>query len=1047
MKLRHPDEFSDSSDYMNKAIPRPVLESFFLNLTSRNEQDDFESFAFKLAQKEIIPNLKPNTGPAGGGDGKTDAEEFPVSELVAAAFYVGFMDAAKKKSTALAISAKAKWKQKIRDDAREIASTGRKFDTVYFISSRYIKADQLKSLEKEVKDAYVFEAHILDLSWILDRIYEGKRLELVLDNLKVDPVESSRIVLGPNDSRREIQILNLEEKITNAIKDELVTHGIVEDSIDASELAREQQSPQVEVVGKHDRSIRLADKFGSKMQKFKSRYQYCWTLFWWYEDYTTFKKVYVEAEKYALEAGGIDNLEHLSSLRQLLASIRNGNKVLVPKAFYEEHTKKLKEALESLADDDQAPSTSLFSRLLIEQIIISDKVYAREVIDDSIGVLNKMLDQSKGLVGFPFRFLAENVKMMGEYYDYNQGYEDLFKRMTDTVREREGNSESARLMLDRANTLFDKDQQYRTIQVLGASLEHLHTEETVEDATDALILMGRAYASVGLIWAARGSFLSAASLATAEFYKSEKPDERILESYDKILQSEVRLGRISQAFQWFELLTVFVQMLSDDEWNLDNVYKHLMMVDMMLGATILTTENNPSVLSDVINISNLVGLDNTSIASLYMLGQEALLPPEFTENIAPEDYDRHFKAWALQVDDDFVAKEVLTYDKEDILLKTRILGMEVTVQTKNDDLLIITSESILGALEGILATTILNDGIARESEITIEVKKSINGISKALISHSISEKNAHPHFEVYVNDFNPNSIPVAKQHGITEQIFHLLADVIASSITFKDLNEALRQIFVSERSISRALNFTSSFVRLGNVVGFKPKFRLKDWAAEINNQVEYTVNDIKPPLKRTDIKAEKNGSKKELKNANQQHLEVLSVIRNSLWDEAKWKAVVYSGSVSGETPPLIAIAFTNPEAGKKIFEDWYKRFGDFDSKDDIRISIVKEVDPLNLAYYRVGISQEIENVKDRIKGQFVTSPTRIHTMTPSSLVNLDRFEKDYLRFGTYYIAQGVMDSETSFRVDESIVIQKRKINIIKASDIKPNDPDSPMLHN
>jgi hypothetical protein len=40
-----------------------------------------------LAQLELAPNLRVQTGPVGGGDAKADIETYPVSELMGIRFY------------------------------------------------------------------------------------------------------------------------------------------------------------------------------------------------------------------------------------------------------------------------------------------------------------------------------------------------------------------------------------------------------------------------------------------------------------------------------------------------------------------------------------------------------------------------------------------------------------------------------------------------------------------------------------------------------------------------------------------------------------------------------------------------------------------------------------------------------------------------------------------------------------------------------------------------------------------------------------------------
>ncbi len=42
-----------------------------IKLSTNQKQDEFETFCRRLSEKYIAPNLIPQVGPTGGGDGKT----------------------------------------------------------------------------------------------------------------------------------------------------------------------------------------------------------------------------------------------------------------------------------------------------------------------------------------------------------------------------------------------------------------------------------------------------------------------------------------------------------------------------------------------------------------------------------------------------------------------------------------------------------------------------------------------------------------------------------------------------------------------------------------------------------------------------------------------------------------------------------------------------------------------------------------------------------------------------------------------------------------
>jgi hypothetical protein len=94
---RRPYLFSDSQTRTEFGLTREVLSYHLETLTSRSEEATFERFARKLAEAEICPNLRPNTGPTGGGDSKADTETYPVGEEVALRWYYGEQAAASER--------------------------------------------------------------------------------------------------------------------------------------------------------------------------------------------------------------------------------------------------------------------------------------------------------------------------------------------------------------------------------------------------------------------------------------------------------------------------------------------------------------------------------------------------------------------------------------------------------------------------------------------------------------------------------------------------------------------------------------------------------------------------------------------------------------------------------------------------------------------------------------------------------------------------------------------------------------------------------------
>src|ERR1041385_6783069 len=83
MRGRRPELYSDSKEAVVARVSKEVFEYHLDTLTSRKQETEFEHFCRRLAEKELCPNLLPQTGPTGGGDSKVDTETYPVSDKIA----------------------------------------------------------------------------------------------------------------------------------------------------------------------------------------------------------------------------------------------------------------------------------------------------------------------------------------------------------------------------------------------------------------------------------------------------------------------------------------------------------------------------------------------------------------------------------------------------------------------------------------------------------------------------------------------------------------------------------------------------------------------------------------------------------------------------------------------------------------------------------------------------------------------------------------------------------------------------------------------------
>lgn len=174
-----------------------------------------------------------------------------------------------------------------------------------------------------------------------------------------------------------------------------------------------------------------------------------------------------------------------------------------------------------------------------------------------------------------------------------------------------------------------------------------------------------------------------------------------------------------------------------------------------------------------------------------------------------------------------------------------------------------------------------------------------------------------------------------------------------------------------------------------------------------------------------------------------------------LWDEAKWRGVFVRIYESG--PPDLGLAFLNETAARKIFEQWHRRYGDRDSFEELRISIIEGNVQGEQPGYSVHVGIDLENTIKRYReaGLTVNSDrdgfltlTRIHRMNPSpGSRNLESFKQAYRHFKAYTLIPGILKADQSDVIPfHDLGIYKSAIHFRRVEEIGPNDEDSVVLH-
>ena len=242
-------------------------------------------------------------------------------------------------------------------------------------------------------------------------------------------------------------------------------------------------------------------------------YDKAWTAVWWYEDYALFSDLYSYVEKHTSGTPNSHELELLSNLWHVLYAVVRTEQFDETTSELTARTDTLAGELQRLSEEENWPSSALHAKslLLSMRLLLSSPDRRASIFRD----IDEVIRQSAGLIGFSLESLANVLTEMGRLIGSCSEYDELFTTMVEVTSARKGDVAAARMLLRRGAQQLDEDYPVGAIRTIGLALAKLFTYETHDDIVHALSLCGSAYERIGLLWAARGVTLAAASLATS----------------------------------------------------------------------------------------------------------------------------------------------------------------------------------------------------------------------------------------------------------------------------------------------------------------------------------------------------------------------------------------------------------------------------------------------------------------------------------------------------------------------------------------------------
>lgn len=983
LRARRPEQFSDSVKLQEATIDRLMLEYHFETLNNRSQELEFEIFVRKLCEREICPNLVAQTGPTAGGDGKTDTETYPVASQIA--FFWGLNEAPESERWAFGVSTQKDWKTKCTKDVESIMSTGRGYSRIFCVSSRFIKNSLRAQLQDDLSQKHGVTVTILDRTWLLDKTLQPKNQQLAIDYLGLTGSIESKIQIGPFDADKQIQLADIERQIEQIEDPSRLTLSQVDLYTKRAIIYKELERDAVAVEHQFNLAVRTAKKFGTQRQHFESLYQLTWAAYWWLENAELFEDTFEKALGVAQETDNVEVWENVVTLFNLVVTTHRDGKCTLDVACIEAT---IREKLNSIAGDADMISGALQAKT---SLALLDLLAAKseEQVNNTFRSLGTIADSAHKLIGYPMARLVNLLEELDVAFGDLKAYEDLMDKLIDDAGERENSRIKADKYLRRGALSSDKHDYYRAIKCFGLSLYGLYSSESKAEVFAALYMLSHAYDKQGLLWAARGAALMAAYVVTSDALKEQRSSSKQAAIYQRLMWIEGQLGRVSQSLTWYHLSQLVSQAVDEKLWTENQKMNY----EVLIGQLFLNAN-----FSDVEKIAwlpdklNQLDLGLSADALLVCLGHEDKAGPE------GEPIDFHLMNMWRSIDMGAPVAPLDLYLDRWTTISSCILGCKVSVSFPVKSPCIELAQQLLAVLESFCAPMMADHATATVPAVNINIL--LEDEDGFILQHSFDTAAQVTSAEILCSQFSISSLTDEQQDTIrqfySEFCLHFVS-IICPQISWSKIEEMLREDKALERSVIFNCNIglDSYFMGRNAIPGIESH---QDASLEFYKPTRRVTwhehHNIEPmdwPSK-SDEPEERPKHPFQFSTMKHRELKVVSIIQESLWSQAGWRGLGFQ-TCEGEIPVLI-FGFENAAIGHKIFENIAKTIGDKDSKNTLRIALIRGIDSQNLAHYRVAVTSDLDRSEDG-SSRVQAGLSRLHTMTPSSSENIDRFLKDY----------------------------------------------------
>lgn len=975
---RRPEFFSDSEIRYEVPLTRELFDLQLARLSTDKKHSEFEKFVVAVSRRLITPNIKPQTGPDGGGDGKVDAETYEVSDDISDKWYSEECGAHGKEKWAFTISCRSSWKEKIKSDVKKAVETGRGYARVLCFSNQLIKADLRLALEESLSKQYDVKVDIFDATWCRDAVFQNGCIDVALAELGFsDEYKRKTVKVGNRDFKRKQRLEEIEKSILRPI--EGLDTGYVDELDEACILSRALDMPRVDVEGKFDRAVRECKRHGTEPQLFNIIYNHAWTSLFWFEDCQAAFEDYNKLKPFVEADSSVARIEKLTNLLTVLTAASRMSVTSINLSAEKDYVKNLKKIVEQ---DPNRQSCALFLKLQdATQRLIWETRDEKSLIEH-LEALRPLLQAASMNLEIGFESHYDILKEMSDRFGGTPAYEEYLDELADVIARRDSEVAAAHVRFDRAKSHFDAGRWKEAIKQLGFCLYAFEKESCWDELIQSSGIMGLSLWEMRLPYSAEAYLVKAVFFLVKEFRSTGEIRHLLVSTLAKLCEIELFLGRLVMYFNWRYLLNIFARNSSFDQEP--HYVEQMNIHDASWICRFSVSDMKDPVLSRMPDILNRHGLYMSGDYLKYSLGYAECVNQEALETFK----QLHGKFEEQPVFDQFIGETSIAQNGL-ISLKTTVKNFTFCIEYENGCLTQQVAELFLASLEALMATYDEMEVVPRIGEIKIQLVVSDDDME-------LKPLEADDEYMLKVN----------RQAFDGSALWDCLAKFIAHLFSRNAVHQAdvtgwFEKKCQGERMMDRVSVLQRTHIAVVGVLGESFRYKIDDWVDSLDKVYRLKCEVKSPPHK-------------DYVNREQRTTEVFTVSRYSgAWEKAGWLGAFFLSKTV--EPPIFALVFRDVDVAAPIIEDWCARLSA--GGDPIKIFIIRGINADHPLWYRIGIIPGDIRLRTKV-GQYLTAECKRHTLMPTTHDHLNVFEQDFKKFGICWLTACEGDENSGGKIPD-----------------------------